>query len=73
MHPNTKSRFYFLLLLVIFTYLSRFVVHITIGKHKIEVGNAFFCGIVVIAFKFLLDCSQVHWVFDNVEIILHAK
>ena len=51
------------------SYLSWFVVKITVFKHKIEVFNTFLAAPVIVVFKTFLDGTHIHRLFDNLEIV----
>ena len=55
------------------TYLTRLIVHVAIGKHCVKILNAFLGTVVIITLQPLLYGSKIHWMLDNVVIILNKN
>jgi len=64
------SRMKYKRLTIMTPYFSRLVVSVAVGEHAIEVRNALLRTTVMSRLKALLNCSHVHWMLDDLVIIL---
>ena len=69
----TRGTFTWVFTVYIYTqtsYLSWFIISVTIFKYSIEVIYAVLCSLIFMIFKHPLYCSKVHRLFNNVIIVL---
>ena len=52
------------------TYLAWFIIYITVIEHDIKIFNALFSTGIHIFLQFSFNFAHVHWMFDNIIIIL---